>query len=398
LAVSRSKTWISGEILSASDLNQEFNNILSGGESLGWPATKAKDLDGQQLILDADADSHFTADTDDRLDLALAGTDLFRWLGTVATPVNGLDWVASAAGSAVQVQAVGSDTDITINMVPKGTGTLQSGGTDVGTGTLSNIVEDTTPQLGGALDTNAFAIDESDAGNVASAATTDIWTTTGNLLHTTGTTTITSFGTAARAGAMRKVIFDGVLVLTHGTNLNLPGSANITTAAGDYAFVMADTTTQHDVIYFRKDGTAVIASGGDLAAGDRIFFQQTTPSANFTKETSATYDDAGIRLQTGTVVTGGTDAWSVTHKASKATDSHTLTTGESAAHTHTQRGWRTGAADTLDRTRLTSAINESETTIRNSVDATTSAGSGGGHTHTMQTDLKFAEATIGIRD
>jgi len=149
LAVSRSKTWISGEILSASDLNQEFNNILSGGESLGWPATKAKDLDGQQLILDADADTSITADTDDRLDLALAGTDLFRWLGTVATPVNGLDFIASAAGSAVQVQAVGSDTNITLNLVPKGSGTLQNNGTDIPSGLPTNARIGNTRRLSG---------------------------------------------------------------------------------------------------------------------------------------------------------------------------------------------------------------------------------------------------------
>lgn len=138
MAVSRTKTWIAGEVLSASDLNAEFNNILNNGESLGWPATTSKDLDGQQLILDADADSHFTADTDDRLDLALAGTDLFRWLGTVATPVNGLDFVASAAGGAVQLQAVGADTDITLNLVPKGSGTLQNNGSDIPSGLPSS--------------------------------------------------------------------------------------------------------------------------------------------------------------------------------------------------------------------------------------------------------------------
>ena len=131
MAVSRSKTWISGEILSASDLNQEFDNIISGGESLGWPATVAKDMDGQELILDADADTSITADTDDRIDFRLSGSDLFRMLGTVATPVNGLDFVASATGNAVQVQAVGSDTNININIVPKGTGRLQENGTNI---------------------------------------------------------------------------------------------------------------------------------------------------------------------------------------------------------------------------------------------------------------------------
>ncbi len=122
MAVSRSKTWIGGEVLTASDLNAEFNNILDNSEDLGWPATKAKDLDGKQLILDSDSDSSLTADTDDRLDLKLAGVDLFRWDGTVSTPVNGLDFVASAAGSDVAIKAAGADTDVSIDIVPKAAG------------------------------------------------------------------------------------------------------------------------------------------------------------------------------------------------------------------------------------------------------------------------------------
>ena len=128
MAVSRSKTWISGEVLSASDLNSEFSNILDNGQSVGFPRTGSSDFDGNELILDADGDTSITADTDDRIDFQLSGTDLFRMLGTVATPVNGFDWVASAAGSVVQMQAIGSDTNISINLVPKGTGVVQVAG------------------------------------------------------------------------------------------------------------------------------------------------------------------------------------------------------------------------------------------------------------------------------
>ena len=45
MAVSRVKTWVSDETLTASDLNAEFNNILNNGEDLAWPATKAKAID-----------------------------------------------------------------------------------------------------------------------------------------------------------------------------------------------------------------------------------------------------------------------------------------------------------------------------------------------------------------
>ena len=129
-------------MLSASDLNGEFNNIVNNGEDLGWPATKSKDMDGQSLLLDSDADSHFTADTDDRLDLALSGTDLFRWDGTVTTPINGLDFIASAAGSAVRVQSTGSDTDITLNLQSKGAGAVQVNGVDIAGSSATTAGED----------------------------------------------------------------------------------------------------------------------------------------------------------------------------------------------------------------------------------------------------------------
>ena len=113
--------------------------------------------------------------------------------------------------------------------------------------------------LGSVLDTNEFAINESEGSDVASAGTTDIWVTDGNTLHVTGTTTITSFDTAPRVGAWRKVIFDGILTLTDGANLNLPGGANIITAADDFAFVYAETTTLFKVLYFKASGAPIIA-------------------------------------------------------------------------------------------------------------------------------------------
>lgn len=109
-----------------------------------------------------------------------------------------------------------------------------------------------------AITMSGKSVIEAEGAAVASAATTEIWATDGNTRHITGTTTITSLGTASQAGQWQKIIFDGALTLTHGANLNLPGSANITTAADDFAWVYADTTTQHDVLYFKKDGTAVV--------------------------------------------------------------------------------------------------------------------------------------------
>lgn len=46
MSVSRAKTWIAGEVLTASDLNSEFNNVLNNGQTLAWPATEDKNFDG----------------------------------------------------------------------------------------------------------------------------------------------------------------------------------------------------------------------------------------------------------------------------------------------------------------------------------------------------------------
>jgi len=69
--------------------------------------------------------------------------------------------------------------------------------------------------------------------DLASAATTDLGAQTTDNLRITGTTTITSFGTAPN-GVTRNLRFADVLTITHNaTSLICPGAANITTAAGD---------------------------------------------------------------------------------------------------------------------------------------------------------------------
>lgn len=88
-----------------------------------------------------------------------------------------------------------------------------------------------------AVDATTLTLDQINVqgASIASAATTDLATATGAYLHITGTTTITAFGTSP-AGVSRKLVFDGVLILTHNaTSLILPGGADVTTAAGDTA-------------------------------------------------------------------------------------------------------------------------------------------------------------------
>jgi hypothetical protein len=84
-----------------------------------------------------------------------------------------------------------------------------------------------------------YAQNEVKGADIPSAATINLDAATGNLVHVTGTTTITAITLAS--GAERTVVFDGVLTLTHNaTTLILPGNANIVTAAGDSMRVRGD--------------------------------------------------------------------------------------------------------------------------------------------------------------
>jgi len=79
------------------------------------------------------------------------------------------------------------------------------------------------------------ALNEAPPVTIASASTVDIGAAAANTLTISGTVTILALGTIA-AGAVRRVLFSGALLLTHNpTSLILPGGASITTAAGDNA-------------------------------------------------------------------------------------------------------------------------------------------------------------------
>ena len=104
--------------------------------------------------------------------------------------------------------------------------------------------------------------------NVASA-TPDLSAAGANTVHVTGTTGITAF--TMTSGQVVDLVFDGILALTHhATNNNLPGAADITTAAGDRARYWYDGTTKWCVDYQKADGTAVA-----VAASKAVPMRQT---------------------------------------------------------------------------------------------------------------------------
>lgn len=87
--------------------------------------------------------------------------------------------------------------------------------------------------------------------DVASGTTTTLGD--GVFFHITGTTTITDIDfTDAADGRWAWLEFDGALTLTHnGTTLTIPGARNITTAAGDRALIVQDSSDNVHVLFYQ---------------------------------------------------------------------------------------------------------------------------------------------------
>ena len=137
MAIARTKLRIANEVLTASDLNAEFNGIIDNALSLVSPWTANMSGGGFRLTTMAagtvgSPTLQPTGDTNtgiywpaaDTTSLAGAGVDVLRAVGA-AGGVNYHDFRSQSAGNAPELQAAGTDTNISLRLVPKGTGYVQ---------------------------------------------------------------------------------------------------------------------------------------------------------------------------------------------------------------------------------------------------------------------------------
>ena len=86
------------------------------------------DLNGEELILDADADTSITADTDDQIDIKIAGADDFQFTANTFTAQAG-STIAAQALTATTITASGIvKTDNTTEATSTTDGSLQTDG------------------------------------------------------------------------------------------------------------------------------------------------------------------------------------------------------------------------------------------------------------------------------
>lgn len=231
IAVTVFKTFASGEVLTASDLNASFAKIVDNGEDLGWPATKAKDLNGFELILDADGDTGIVSDVDDRIDFKMAGTDsIFFGHGTGNTGAFAhFDYVAFTA----------------------------TANTDIGRVRIGN--------------TNALTVP---AGTTAVAAT--LYLEEPNL---TATGTITAAATLYIDGAPTEGGTDNDAILVNSGTINFNGQEILLDADRDTS-ITADTDDTIDIKVAGSDDFQITPNLFDVLAGSVL---KTTGQLELTK-------------------------------------------------------------------------------------------------------------------
>lgn len=166
----------------------------------------------------------------------------------------------TTAAVSVNVNSLGAK-DLKINGANPSIGQIQIGTLIVALYNLSNNTFEIINTLAGSFlplsggNVNG-AINEK-ITTVASSATPDIWTGTGNVIDYTGTVTSTGFVAAPQAGARRTLVCAGISTFTNGSNMIINGGGNFTSAAGDIINVIAVTTTQFRLEPVKTDGTPI---------------------------------------------------------------------------------------------------------------------------------------------
>jgi len=182
----------------------------------------SKDLNGEQLILDADADTTITADTDDQIDIRISGADDFQFTANTFTAQSGSTIAAQALTATTGVFS--SDvTGLTINATGD---TAASDNAAIGYTSAEGLI------LTGQGSTDDITVKNDADTTVVNVATggTDVEISAGNLLFGTGSKGVYLGVTSATAANLlddyEEGTYDATLVGASGGSFVLNSSYN----------------------------------------------------------------------------------------------------------------------------------------------------------------------------
>ena len=208
----------------------------------------ALDLNGVELVLDADADTSITADTDDQIDIKIAGADDFQFTANTFTAQSGSSIVVPDGGltfGSTAITTTGAELNLIDGGTARGTTAVASGDgiliNDAGTMRMTNVDTVSTYFAGHSVGgSNIVTTGALNSGSITSGfGTID-----------TGSSTITTTG-AISGGSLTAnggVTVDNITI--DGTEIDLSSGDLTLDVAGD---IVLDANGQQ--IFFKKDGT-----------------------------------------------------------------------------------------------------------------------------------------------
>jgi len=268
---------VSGNVTATGAIEPAGDTAAGDNAAIGYTAAEGLILTGQgstnDVTIKNDADADVISIPTGATNVTIAGvvTATGFTIGSAAITEAELEILDGANVTTAELNLIDGGTARGTDALASGDGILINDGgtmkmtnvdtvqTFMQTGINTNLSADSSPQLGGFLDANGNYIQTEKGGDIASASPTVI-DTDGDYFDVTGTTNFSAFNVAA--DRQFTLQFDGILTMTHhATNLDLPGEANITTAAGDVATFQSTAANQVQCInYTRADGTAIVGT------------------------------------------------------------------------------------------------------------------------------------------
>jgi len=255
----------------------------------------AQDLNGEEFILDADGDTTITADTDDQIDIKIAGADDFQFTANTFTAQSGSTIAAQAltattivASSTVQ----GTTITATTAFVPDasdgaalGTSSLEFSDLFLADGAVVNFGDDQDVSLTHVADTGLLLssgdqLQFGDAGENISGDGTDL-TISGNNINLTATADVNiPSGVGLTFATAEKIESDGTdLSITVGSNGDINIGSNIGVTFGD-------------------DGEKIEGDGTDLTiASSNDLHLTATTDINIPANVGLTFGDDGEKIE-----------------------------------------------------------------------------------------------------
>ena len=277
-------------------------NIVDAGFSGGT------DLDGKELILDADADTSITADTDDQIDIKIAGADDFQFTANTFTAQSGSSIVVPESGLTFGSTAITS-TAAELNLLDGVSGLVQADFTKLAavdsTAAELNIVDGGTSATSTTV-ADADRVVLNDNGTMVQVAVTDLAAYFDDEI--TAMPNLTSVGTLTTLTVDNVIINGSTIGHTGDTDL-ITVASGIATVAGEVSMTTLDiggtnVTSTAAELNIMDGGTS--ATSTTVADADRVVLNDNGTMVQVAVTDLAAYFDDEITAMPNLVTTAAT--------------------------------------------------------------------------------------------